>query len=569
MKASGWTAGLLLVLLCCAPPSTRAVGSLNDDCPLPGYCKRTYREIDPKYYQIEPTDEALAKQKKIVDEYMRGEEYKNRVAAINNKHNDFAILLSADGTTVKNVIITLKLLRESYKVTAHVEVSHLDDASLDALTRAKLHELYGPVTFVDLAAQKYPAHHANVTGDLRYAQRLYHLYHSGFRNVLLLEMESVPLSDPTVVLQSPQWTQRGNLFWPDAWTGWANDDAYKLVGLRKEIAKPLLQDGGGFGRLLETDSSQVLLDRGRHADVLEYLWYMAAAQDKVWKLTAGDRETFRLAFALAGKAHEYMQLPLPPAAAFVRGRVCCQVEEKKKDAAGKDRENPRSEKGWQAWALVQYDHNGNQLFYRRSFSQPKWDTLLGSPQPPDVITGPTTQRFIRWYMDQEQYTYGQWKYTSGAAHSVPFEALHVLAYNPVPSNPAPEPEKSSANCSTSKLREYERVRRLGLPLETDEHLESTCRGVHGFWPAADAPRELRNALAAHGHKLLTFQRLQALPLDGDNHYRPGPNSAPALLLTADADTRVGVLFGGRLAQAFDWLEANRAQFSALQAQQQR
>ena len=47
--------------------------------------------------------------------------------------------------------------------------------------------------------------------------------------------------------------------------------------------------------------------RSEHADVLEWLWLLNSHPETVYKLMYGDKDTFRLAFHLAGKAGAYQQ----------------------------------------------------------------------------------------------------------------------------------------------------------------------------------------------------------------------------------------------------------------------
>ena len=54
-----------------------------------------------------------------------------------------------------------------------------------------------------------------------------------------------------------------------------------------------------------------------HADVLEWLWFLNAHPGVTYKNMYGDKDTFRLAFNLAGKASAFWQaLTLSPALAL-------------------------------------------------------------------------------------------------------------------------------------------------------------------------------------------------------------------------------------------------------------
>ena len=48
--------------------------------------------------------------------------------------------------------------------------------------------------------------------------------------------------------------------------------------------------------------------RNLHADVLEWIWFLNAHNDVIYKLMHGDKDTFRLAFELAGKGDAFIQV---------------------------------------------------------------------------------------------------------------------------------------------------------------------------------------------------------------------------------------------------------------------
>jgi hypothetical protein len=54
--------------------------------------------------------------------------------------------------------------------------------------------------------------------------------------------------------------------------------------------------------------------------VLEWLWFLNSHPETVYKLMYGDKDTFRLAFHLAGKAGAYQQARTCPH----RARTCLQ-----------------------------------------------------------------------------------------------------------------------------------------------------------------------------------------------------------------------------------------------------
>jgi hypothetical protein len=89
-------------------------------------------------------------------------------------------------------------------------------------------------------------------------------------------------------------------------------------------AQPILEQGRGITRR-DTESGEVLLDLVQHADVIEYLCFINSYSDRIYKTMWGDKDTFPLAFGLAGKAHLYSQVQVPPGG-WGGGRWCRQQQ---------------------------------------------------------------------------------------------------------------------------------------------------------------------------------------------------------------------------------------------------
>jgi hypothetical protein len=63
-----------------------------------------------------------------------------------------------------------------------------------------------------------------------------------------------------------------------------------------------------------TESGQVLVDLARHGDVAEWALWINSFGDSVYRALWGDKDTYALAFGVAGKAHEFNQLQVCVAA---------------------------------------------------------------------------------------------------------------------------------------------------------------------------------------------------------------------------------------------------------------
>jgi hypothetical protein len=156
-------------------------------------------------------------------------------------------------------------------------------------------------------------------------------YAASFRHVLLLDGDSLPLLDPAPLFDAPDYKRAGSMFWPDFWhDAWTDASLWRSLGVvppwqRDEAEEEEDRDEGGAQgagaagpgagappppprqhgrrwrhRLLE--SGQLLIDRARHADVLEWAWLLNGPnREVVYKAMHGDKDTWRLAFDLAGK----------------------------------------------------------------------------------------------------------------------------------------------------------------------------------------------------------------------------------------------------------------------------
>jgi hypothetical protein len=117
----------------------------------------------------------------------------------------------------------------------------------------------------------------------------YAIAHSPFREVLFLDADCYPTRDPEFLFDWPPYRERGAAFWPD----WGGSDGLLPAGAGRvfgvELGRPPLESG------------QMLVDKGRcWAELRLALWYNAQA-DFVYRHLWGDKDTFNLAWRLAGR----------------------------------------------------------------------------------------------------------------------------------------------------------------------------------------------------------------------------------------------------------------------------
>lgn len=113
----------------------------------------------------------------------------------------------------------------------------------------------------------------------------YAILYSRFREVLLLDADNVPVVNPEVLFDTPQFRNRGAIFWPD----------YQPRPRRRSL--PVWRSCGlSPPREPEFESGQIVLDKQRCWKALSLCVWFNENSDFYYQLLHGDKETFHLAF---------------------------------------------------------------------------------------------------------------------------------------------------------------------------------------------------------------------------------------------------------------------------------
>jgi hypothetical protein len=207
----------------------------------------------------------------------------------------------------------------------------------------------------------------------RYAGKVFSLYASRFQRALVLDADCVPLSKEGLesLFDDPAFKRRGTLFFPDFWASspGAGDDSGK-----RRAAELAGADGGASHRALsrgmaglgerDSESGQLLVDLNRHADALEYLWWLNSYPEHTYRAVWGDKDTYAAALAGAGKAGAFAQGGVPPGALFAwRPRMLMRQGDGPKD---KDKHLD----GWMLLGMLQFaPRTGLPLFMHRTIDK--------------------------------------------------------------------------------------------------------------------------------------------------------------------------------------------------------
>ena len=150
------------------------------------------------------------------------------------------------------------------------------------------------------------------------------LYVQGLSQVIFLDADSNPLQDPEVLFHTTIYRKYGNIFWNDFWKDpvplWSmlylDRDPWKASDKDTNIPIDELSEIDIARKSLsypfEAESGQIVLDKERYWDVLEWLLFLNTHSNYVYRFALGDKDTFRAAFDLAGKTTLYQPSPFGP-----------------------------------------------------------------------------------------------------------------------------------------------------------------------------------------------------------------------------------------------------------------
>jgi hypothetical protein len=223
------------------------------------------------------------------------------------------LIVGGSRAHLANAYILLRALREQLRCSLPVEIVFYGKDELDPAAATLITEFAGrqatatgaPITLIDgkavhqqHLAPLYPHQEVKLTGWVAKIHAI--CWVTTFQQVLYLDSDNLPLQDPAILFDSTQFKQHGFMIWPDFWHDlWIWPAVYRLLGLEA----PWEDDPSA----LAAESGQLLFDRARHHDVLEWLWMINTHADLVYKCVIGDKDTFRMAFSLADKSRHYVQ----------------------------------------------------------------------------------------------------------------------------------------------------------------------------------------------------------------------------------------------------------------------
>jgi hypothetical protein len=170
------------------------------------------------------------------------------------------------------------VLRKVLRCALPIEIWHLGPQEMSHGMKNMLEGLGAKVVDAFAVLSRHPA-------DIRDGWQLkaYAVIRSDFREVLLLDADNLPATDPAFLFDRPEFADTGAVFWPDFIDLAATNPIWNALDLPAE-------------RRISFESGQALIDKGRHGDALKMLLYLNEQAERFYRMIYGDKDTFLVAW---------------------------------------------------------------------------------------------------------------------------------------------------------------------------------------------------------------------------------------------------------------------------------
>ncbi|KAF8515331.1 mannosyltransferase putative-domain-containing protein [Hysterangium stoloniferum] len=191
------------------------------------------------------------------------------------------VMTAGNKGTAQTALVTLRMLRDNYKSNLPVQIFSFPGEITSTNILDQLGEL--GATSHELELQKSAGAWKNF--HLKAAA----IIASNFTEVLYLDSDNVPLRDPAYLFDETSYTNGGGaVFWPDYNKDHPDNAVWRVLGKTCTYTE------------WEVESGQILIDKrgnnGLNLAALHIASHMQANHDFWFRLSGGDKDTFRYAF---------------------------------------------------------------------------------------------------------------------------------------------------------------------------------------------------------------------------------------------------------------------------------
>lgn len=217
------------------------------------------------------------------------------------------VLVGGNLNTIRGIKTTLSMLRE-YGCKLPVEVHYLDgelnESDIGNLTASGV-TVRNLGSTTNLFAVTKKAGKGGKSFHIKTAAMI----NSGFKEILYLDSDSMPVRDPTYLFDSPDYLRTGTMFFPDFWKTHFTNPIWSIVDT------PIVDEW-------ENESGQILLDKESRWDVLLLANHFNRDGDFYFQLINGDKDTLRFASKALRKEYYMVETFLTCGGLIWQDRFC-------------------------------------------------------------------------------------------------------------------------------------------------------------------------------------------------------------------------------------------------------
>ena len=193
------------------------------------------------------------------------------------------IVICAGGSVMlANAYVLVRVLRDIHGTELPIEIWHLGPAEMPDFL-AKIFENMGCAI---LDAQS-PGSGKNSRIYDGWQLKTFALKHSSFEQVILLDADQVPLCDPALLLEWPEYKETGAVFWPDVVDIAAENPVWQMLGLDP-------------GQVRSWESGQMCINKKMQWRSINLVLAINERAESFYRFVYGDKDTFLLAWKLTG-----------------------------------------------------------------------------------------------------------------------------------------------------------------------------------------------------------------------------------------------------------------------------
>jgi hypothetical protein len=186
-----------------------------------------------------------------------------------------------------NAYVLIRILRDTLHSNLPVELWHMGAAEMPDFLSAKFAAMGCDVRDAFSTATEEDSYRPCDGWQLK----SHALASTRFSQVLMLDADQVPVSDPSAVFDWPEMQDSGAVFWPDVVELTDENPVWDLVGLEPRTVRSV-------------ESGQICIDRTRHWLAICVADEINRRADTFYSLIYGDKDSFLLAWLMSENSFE-------------------------------------------------------------------------------------------------------------------------------------------------------------------------------------------------------------------------------------------------------------------------